>query len=281
MSTVLDLQKKYLSRLPPLDSDLILATAADKTKEYILIHPEYKFSFCRKLFFLFLLSKYKKGFPIAYLTGKKEFFGLNFRVNKHTLIPRPETELLVEEVLKKIRSGSILIDVGTGSGCIPISILKTSKIEDTNTIAIDISKPALSVAKNNALTHQVKIIFLWGNLLRPAIDLIRKITLESPDSKLIITANLPYLTQHQLDTEPSIKYEPRSALVANEGGLALYRELLEQVELLERPFTAFFEFDPQQTNLLKTLILSIFPKAKPEIMKDLAGQDRLVIFSSD
>ncbi|KKS53992.1 MAG: Release factor glutamine methyltransferase, partial [Candidatus Magasanikbacteria bacterium GW2011_GWA2_42_32] len=139
-----------------------------------------------------LIARRAKGEPIAYLIGHKEFYGLDFEINKNVLIPRPETELMVEEVVKKIdRLKIILIDVGTGSGCIPIAILKT--IKNTATIkcfAIDISPGAIATAKRNAKKHNVKIKFLHGNLLEPMMS---QLTQYSKKNKIIITANLPYL----------------------------------------------------------------------------------------
>lgn len=273
--SVMNLQKKYLTAIPPLDADLLLSTAAGKTREFILIHPEYKLSLWQKARFFYFLYQYKKGMPIAYLTGHKEFFGLNFIVNRHVLIPRPETELLVEEVLKKIKSQSTLIDVGTGSGCIPISILKTATQKNINAIAIDVSRSALTIAKKNALRHDIKIKFLHGNLLEPILNN----KFDASTAPLIITANLPYLTNEQAINEPSIKYEPKSALIASENGLALYHKLLKQIKHLNHPFMAFFEFDPRQTVLFTKLIKSFFPEAKIEIKKDLAERDRLAIIT--
>ncbi len=278
MSTVLFLRKKYLAATLPLDADLLLALAAKKSREFILIHPEYKLSFWQKIDFYYFFFQYKRGTPISYLTHHKEFFGLDFFVNRHTLIPRPETELLVEETLKKINKQTLLIDVGTGSGCIPISILTTTKNADVNAIAIDISALALKIARLNAALHKAKIKFLRGNLLEP---FLKDSNYPNFSGQLIITANLPYLTKEQFKNEQTIQSEPRSALIANENGLALYRELLEQIKNLNTPFIAFFEFDQRQTESITKLIKSFFSNANLEIKKDLAGRDRLVIITQD
>ncbi len=291
MPTVLFLQKKYLANVTSLDADLLLTLATKKTREFILIHPEYKLSSWQKIRFYYFLFQYKRGVPIAYLTRHKEFFGLDFFVNRHTLIPRPETELLVAEAIKEIsnpkiqisnksenqNSKMILIDVGTGTGCIPIAILKNIKLP-IKTIAIDISRLALKVAKKNAKLHGAKIKFLHGNLLE---SVLQNFNLSPFNFHLIVTANLPYLTKEQFKNEQTIRHEPRSALVAAENGLALYRELLEQIKQLHQPLTAFFEFDPRQTELLTKLIYSILPNATVKIKKDLAGRDRLAIISAE
>ncbi|MEK7625187.1 MAG: peptide chain release factor N(5)-glutamine methyltransferase [Patescibacteria group bacterium] len=275
--------------------DHLLSYAIKKPREYILIHPEYKLSLWQKARFWYANFQYKRGVPLAYITGHKEFFGLDFFVNRHTLIPRPETELMVEAVIRNLESGiwnkATIIDVGTGTGCIPISIVKTLKHENIRTFAIDISGSALKVAKKNAELHGVDIDFLHGNLLEPilndlspalsSVEAERDVEPSPPQRRgqgeVYITANLPYLTAEQYKDEPSIQHEPKSALIANENGLALYRELLEQIKQLGHPFTAFFEFDPRQTEALTKLIKSFFPAANLEIKKDLAGRERLAI----
>ena len=274
--TITQLLQSACQQIDKLDADLLLSFILGKPREYFIIHNNEIISLANKNKFNKLVKKRKAGLPLAYITGHKEFFGLNFLVNKYTLIPRPDTEILVENVIDIINKKSetrnklLLIDVGAGSGCIPISILKNTK--KIKTFAIDISKPALAVAKKNAKKHKVKIKFLPGNLLNPLkhknIKTIKQI---------IITANLPYLTEKQYKTESSIKFEPKTALVAKKEGLALYEELLQQIKQLDRPFTAFFEFDPRQTAMIKKLIKSFFPKSKIKIKKDLAGRDRVAI----
>jgi len=277
-----------------MESIIVKALAAKKTKEFILAHPEYKLNFwqhCREKYFLYLR---RKGFSIAYIAGHKEFYGLDFLVNKHTLIPRPETELMVEEVLDEISKSKFpisnqfqnlkitLIDVGTGTGCIPISIGKqlTSHFHKNNKNAVkifatDISRSALRIAKKNAKMHGVKIKFLYGNLLDP----LKKYWTRIINSKIIITANLPYLTEKQFNSESSIQQEPKNALVAdNIDGLSLYKKLLEQIKSYNfSNIFIYLEIDPSQSRTIKKIVDDIFPKAITEIKNDLAGRDRLVI----
>ncbi len=252
------------------ESQILLAHVLKKPKEYIIAHPETKVGFFNSFKYKKLVKKRKKGWPIAYLTGHKEFFGLDFLVNKYTLVPRPDTEILVESVIEKIQNNDVIIDVGTGSGCIPIAILKNcQKIKG---VATDISQKTLKVAKENAKKHEVEISFLHGNLLEPVIEKIPK------EKNIIITANLPYLTETQFETEKSIQHEPKSALVAEDNGLKLYKELIRQIQLLEgKNITAFFEIDPSQSTSLNEYVLGIFPNAVVEIKKDLANCDRIVI----
>ena len=270
----------------------MLAHVLGKSREWVLSHPEKTVNKIQILKYKYLIKKRARGIPLAYLTKHKEFFGLDFFVNKNVLIPRPDTETLVtlalEHLSTKAQDKITLIDVGTGSGCIPISIIKTLKHsaqggsalggKNIKTFAIDISRRALRVAKINAKKHAVKINFLHGNLLSPFINLIPKLP---KTYNLVITANLPYITKEQFAAEPSIHHEPRLALVAEESGLALYHKLLKQISLLVTSYklqvTSFFEIDPSQSQSITKLIKSILPTAEIEIKKDLAGLDRIVI----
>ena len=284
-----------LGKIDQLDAELLLAHALGKSREFILANPDHLITLSLYHFITRLFKKRQEGIPLAYLTGHKEFFGLDFFVNKHVLIPRPDTEVLVEFVLnhihnsKFINHNSIMIDVGTGSGCIPISILKnlpTCKPEYLQTFATDISHKALRVAKKNAKKHHVKaspcsahvagkIKFLHGNLLSPFLKTCKLADLQT--CRLIITANLPYITEKQFQQEPSIHHEPKIALVAEDQGLALYEELLEQLANLSTcKLACFFEIDPSQSQKIKSLIKKYLPTAKIEIKQDLAGLDRVV-----
>ncbi|OGH59818.1 MAG: protein-(glutamine-N5) methyltransferase, release factor-specific [Candidatus Magasanikbacteria bacterium RIFCSPHIGHO2_01_FULL_33_34] len=252
------------------EAEILLSHVLKKTKEYIISNPKIKVNLFVSYKYKKLIKKRSKGIPIAYLTGHKEFFGLNFFINKYTLIPRPDTEILVESVLNYITNKNILIDIGTGSGCIPISILKNKKV--TTAYATDISKKALKIANKNAHSHNVKITFLQGSLLEPLIDIIKNI------DDIYITANLPYLTEEQFKTEKSIQYEPKSALVAKNNGLDLYEKLLHQIKTFSnKTITAFFEIDPSQSKNITNLIKKIFTKSKIEIKKDLSNYDRVII----
>ena len=271
------IKKLRSSDSPVLDSEVLLSFVIKKPKEFLFAHPEFAPTAKQISHFKKLIARRAKGEPIAYLIGHKEFYGLDFEINKNVLIPRPETELMVEEVVKKIdRLKIILIDVGTGSGCIPIAILKT--IKNTATIkcfAIDISPGAIATAKRNAKKHNVKIKFLRGNLLAPMMS---RLTRYSKENKTIITANLPYLTTKQYRASTSIQHEPRLALVADKSGLALYEQLLKQISVLSKiNITLFFEIDPSQARAIIILIKKYLPLAEVKIKNDYAGKKRLVI----
>jgi release factor glutamine methyltransferase len=211
---------------------------------------------------------------------------LDFYVNKHTLIPRPETELLVEEALQKINALTspaaqqkiLVVDVGTGSGCIPVAITKKIAPKQLPILAIDTAHAALKIAQKNAgQYHLHNIKFLKGSLIEPLT-----INQLNNYSTLLITANLPYLTEEQFIDEPSIQKEPYTALVAQENGLQLYRELLEQLSSLPSSIQtvyAFFEIDPSQTRSITSLIKKSLPGSTTTFKKDLAGRDRVVSIS--
>lgn len=280
-----------------LDDIIIKALATKKSKEFLLAHPAYPLNFWQRWRQRYFLHKYKQGWPIAYLAGHKEFCNLDFLVNKHTLIPRPETELLVEEAVEEIKKKTSqniqLIDIGTGTGCVPISVARMSfprkresfgatdprlRGDDSNHLfsifASDISGRALRVAKKNARQHQVNIKFVQGSLLQPLL----KKSLWPANANLIITANLPYLTQEQFLSESSIQKEPRRALIADQkNGLSLYAKLLQQIKNLKQSTVILLEIDPQQSTNMAELVQSTLSEAEWEIKKDLAGRDRLVI----
>ncbi|KKR20490.1 MAG: Release factor glutamine methyltransferase [Parcubacteria group bacterium GW2011_GWE2_39_37] len=282
--TIQELKNKY-SKVSPLDLDLLLAFSLKKPREYIISHPEQELTRTKIKNIIKLLTKRIKGFSVAVITGEKEFYGLNFFVNEDVLVPRPETELMVEEALKLVTHNLehvTLVDVGTGSGCIIITLAKLLKSYDKPSYkfyAIDISSKALAVAKKNALTHKVnKIInFKKGNLLSPILNS----KFLTPDSSLTVLANLPYLTPKQVKESPSIKREPKLALVAGNDGLKYYRELFQQIkEYKINKYIIYCEIDHTQTVAFKKLVETELPDKEFQIKKDLGGYDRLAIIKS-
>ncbi|MBI2444754.1 MAG: peptide chain release factor N(5)-glutamine methyltransferase [Candidatus Magasanikbacteria bacterium] len=337
MPTIRDGQRRGAD-LAPLDFDLLLAHALRRPKAFLYTHPEYRLNRRERWRLAYGLFRYRRGWSIAAITHRKEFYGLDFYVNRHVLIPRPETELIVDEVIRELtdyvelqnarsvipseaersrgisygderdsstpptKSGSVgmteenrfvtqdnaksrmknreimLIDVGTGSGCIPIAIMKASNYKNIKTIAVDNSRAALRVARRNARTHRVPINFLRGNLLTPIISYLQ--TNKLTGRRIIITANLPYLTPQEFAAEPSIKKEPRHALVADKNGLALYEKLLKQIQSLLPANTCslqtFLEISPTQSSAITNLFHQLLPQATVEIKTDLAGRDRVV-----
>jgi release factor glutamine methyltransferase len=214
-----------------------------------------------------LLKQRVSGIPIAYITGRREFYGYTFTVNEHVLVPRPETEFLVEfalDWLKERGTPCRVVDVGTGSGAIAVSVALGTDNQHT-VLASDVSTQALEVASKNAARLGARVDFTEGSLL----DWLNE------DVDLIL-ANLPYLRPDQ--AHPGIKHEPRVALFSGDDGFSLNRQLIEQTRDRLRPNGAIImELDPDQHELALASASSAFPTARIEIRADLAGTDRYLI----
>jgi len=288
-------------RLSPIDAGILLSLAAGKPKEFILAHPEKKLTPAQERKYRSFARRRSAGEPIAYITGKKEFFGLEFFVNKNVLIPRPETELIVESVVKKIqntkylpamlpaqggmqasRIPNALIDVGTGSGNIVISIAKNLPEKIRNEMkfyAVDISKDALRVASANARKHKIgkKIKFVQSDLLEYFLS-NGKINAKN----LFVTANLPYVSPDIYQkNKRSLKFEPRKSLVSGRAGLYHYIKLIGEIrKIVEKNcilhISCFMEISPEQKPLISPIFGQYFPKAKIRFFKDLSGRWRVM-----
>lgn len=266
--TIKELLLKNNNILPVGEVELLLSYALHRPLEYLYKNPQ-------KNLRVSTIAKFRRNLklrlahtPMAYLAGYKEFFGLKFKVNKNVLVPRPETEILVEEALKYLANKTNLnvLEMATGSGCIIISSAKNAS--QNNYLVTDISKPALHIAQTNARQHGLKnkIKFIKSNLFT-----------KIPAGKYnLILANLPYLTSKQM-AESSIKQEPRLALLAGKDGLKYYERFFSQVNtFLAEKYQILIEIDPDQTEKIKEIIKNNLPKSKIEIIKDLAGLDRVV-----
>ncbi|MGQ9627002.1 MAG: peptide chain release factor N(5)-glutamine methyltransferase [Anaerolineae bacterium] len=224
----------------------------------------YSFSICRRA----------AREPVAYLTGRKEFYKLDFYVDRRVLIPRPETELLVEQALEMARRAPIevIADVGTGSGAVAISL--AVELEGARIYATDISPEALAVAALNCRRHGLagRVRLLQGDLLAPL-----------PEPADLIVANLPYIAREEFEelAEDIRSYEPRLALDGGEDGLALIRRLLAQAEAYLRPGgKILLEIGAWQGGAVSALARRHFPRAQITLRKDYAGLDRLVIIET-
>ena len=229
--------------------------------------------------------------PLAYISGFKEFYGLAFFVHKNVLIPRPETEGLVDLALKEIndiRQTGIdkidIIDIGTGSGAIIISIAKILLTTDyslptANFYGIDSSKKALAVARENAkrLGVNEQIQFLTGNLLQPYLKSINASNYHLPPTTYrLFVANLPYLTSKEMkNLQPEVRYEPRQALDGGKDGLDVYRVFFKQLAKLQNtPFDAICEIAPGQKNGFLKIVKAALPHSAAEFIKDLSYRTR-------
>jgi len=284
-----------MSESPQLDAELLLAHVTKKTREYILSHPEKVLLGKQKISFDKFIIRRTQLEPIAYITKHKEFYGLDFEVTQNTLIPRPETEHLVEISLKEISTIKkfatlLVLDIGTGSGNIIISLARNIKNKIKNKIkffGIDISEKTLDVAKQNARKNKVanKIKFIKSNLLNYFLR-DKNNLLKIKNTKLIIVSNLPYLSQEiYSQTLPNVKkFEPASALLSGRHGLDHYKKLLDQIERLKEKYpalrlTCYMEFSPEQRTRLQKIIKGYFPESQVEFQKDLRNKWRVASFS--
>lgn len=288
MYTIQDSFKKYSSKIDTLDLELIISRAIKKPREFILAHSEEKITKKQETIIKKFIARRLKSEPMAYILGEKEFYGLNFKVNKNVLTPRPETESLVEEILKELKTKNkklktTIIDVGTGSGNIIISIARNME-HITHSIlylSLDKSKKALNIARHNAKLHKVdkKIKFLQSDLLKNK-KIISNLTIKQFNN-LIILANLPYVSSKNYKKYYNqIKFEPKSALLSDNDGLKHYDKLFNQIKKLLAAYcllhaTCIIEFSPEQKNKLNELIKPYFPEAKIGFKKDLAGKWRI------
>lgn len=291
--TINDLIKLAIKKLknspsPALDGEVLLSFVLKKPKEFLFTNPNLPIQKKYMQKYIHFLNLRSRGWPVAYLVNEKDFFGLKFYVDKNVLIPRPETEGLVELALERIsaKAGTTsgekhknklkILDIGTGSGNIIISLAKTLSANshelDHSYFASDISAKALDVAKKNARLafgsprrtkqHKVKVAFKQGSLLKPWKN-------QSFD---IIVANLPYLDK---ESDASTKFEPKSALIATEKNLRLFAELFKQISTIYYLLSIILlEIGHDQSDAIKKLATKILPDYKIKIFKDLFGRPR-------
>ena len=279
---------KALINHSPLDNKeslLLLSHASGLTKEKILANPEkpIKPSVYKK--YRQLEKKRLSGWPIAYLTGHQEFYGYDFLVSPAVLIPRPETEMVVDTAISLFNESFYdqVIDIGCGSGAIIISLnrelkrLQPKLFNKINFYAVDISAPALKIAKKNVSINKAarSISLKNGDLLKPFLTELKK----TDCRRILITANLPYLTPRQIGASPSIQKEPRLALDGGYDGLNLYRRLLKQAGQLEKTLSMILELDPAQDKKIIDLTTEILPGSTTKIILDLSGQKRFALIT--
>lgn len=210
-----------------------------------------------------LLQKRISGIPYAYITGVKEFMKLDFQVNENVLIPRPETEMLVEEALKK--NADSILDMCTGSGCIAISIAYYNK--NAKITAVDISEKALEVAEENAKHNNVHIEFVKSDLFE---NVHRKYDL--------IVSNPPYISSNDMkELQKEVQKEPHIALDGGKSGVIFYEKIAEKAkDYLKENGNLIFEIGYNQGQAVKE-ILEKNDYENIEIKKDLSGNDRVVL----
>ena len=274
-ASLAELQHAILQQLPLDLSEssasvlVLLAHVLHQRKTWVLAHPEARLSAEQNERLSQLAQRFAGGEPLPYLTGRQEFFGLAFTVSPAVLIPRPETELLVEEALVWLRElgrPAHALDLGTGSGCIAVSL--ASQVPSLRVTATDISADALEIARANAHKHQVleRISFVHADLI-----------LESLPKYDLICANLPYIPTCKLGTVNSIAYEPETALDGGEDGLRLLRGFLRQAPRHLQPHGLLLaETEAELGTETLSLARESFPESKIDLLQDLNQRDRLV-----
>jgi release factor glutamine methyltransferase len=265
-----------------LDAQVLLAHVTGRSRAWLLSHPEASLTPEQEKTLETAIQNLQAGLPLAYVLGHWEFFGLDFMVTPEVLIPRPETELLIETALAEIRTHPAgrgfpklyprFLDVGTGSGIIPVTL--ATYVPHAELVATDISSTALEVARANAEHHGVaeRIRFTEADLIPDDLEL---------STFDLITANLPYIPNATLKTLEVFGKEPTLALDGGEDGLDLIRRLLALLTAnMALGSTILLEIENRQGLAVKELAREAFPAADIQVKKDLAGHDRLAVINT-
>jgi release factor glutamine methyltransferase len=253
-----------------IDSEILLSQAINKSREFIILNSNYKVSEKEYWYFKEMVNQRLRGKPIAYITGKKFFWKDEFLINEKVLIPRPDTEIIVEQVLKIFKNKTKInfLDIGIGSGCILLSILKERK--DFRATGIDISNHALKVCKINAYKLGIKNRV---KLFKSDIDKFNK---EKYD---LIISNPPYIKNLDLTylEKDIVKFEPKIALDGGLDGISEIRKLIKKSsELIKNNGKLIIEIGYDQKDEVKRLLRknSFYINS---VQKDLANNDRCII----
>ncbi len=261
------------STTPRLDAELLLGHVTGRTRTQLMAWPEHPVSEIERTAFERLIKQRRQGVPVAYLTGRREFLDIELRVGPGALVPRPETEMLVEWADSFLHSacevgGRIVIDVGTGPGTILLSLARRWQNPGVRFLGVDPSDDALKWARLNREELG----------LATSVDLVRGDLLDwFGGSALLVTANLPYLRADQIDGNWALAAEPHAALDGGRDGLELIERLIRSLpEKLSTAGGVALEIDPSQTEAIAALMATHLPWLNAEVHRDLAGFERLV-----
>ncbi len=253
-----------------LDAQVLVAHLLGAPRTWVLIHPEARLSPAQTEALGRSLERLRRGEPLPYVLGEWEFYGLQFEVSPAVLIPRPESEHLVEAALEWLRGHPdvrLAADVGTGSGCIALAL--AAHQPSLRLLAADISPDALRLARRNARRHGLlpRVDFLRADLLSPF----------APRSLPLVCANLPYIPADELRRLPVYGREPTLALEGGADGLELIRRLLGQAGTCLSPGgLLLLEIAASQGESAPRAARRVFPHARVEVLPDLAGHPRLL-----
>ena len=255
---------------PGLEAQALAAHGLAVRRTWVAAHPETILTDEQLALLDRLLARLQSGEPMAYITGVREFYGLEFNVSPQVLIPRPETELLVEEALAWLRihrGPRLAIDVGAGSGCIAVSVAKNNP--SITFLAVDLSYPALTIAKANINRHQL------GGRVYPVQSDLLSATAGPFD---LVCANLPYIPSALLPNLPVTRWEPYVALDGGSDGLTLIECLLQESTKRMKPGgLLLLEIETSQGESAPALARRFFPRAEISLRSDLAGITRVLM----
>ncbi len=258
-----------LSDTPGLDAQVLLAHVLEKPRSWVMAHPEAILNPQQIQTLETCLQRLLQGEPLPYVLGEWQFFGLGFEVTPATLIPRPETELMVEQALAWLRLRALpdrVVDVGVGTGCVAVSL--AVHLPRLSVLGVDISWAALQVARQNACRHAVE-----SRVQLLQTDLVSSLC--GPFD--LVCANLPYIPSDTVLTLPAARHEPRLALDDGVDGLDLIRRLLNQVSSrMATNSLCLLEIEASQGPLAQRLGEETFHAAQVQVLADLAGKDRLL-----
>jgi len=262
---------KASSQVSISDARMLLSKALGKSREYILMYPDHDLSKAEEGLFFSFIQRRKNHEPISYITENTEFYSRDFKVNKHVLIPRPDTEILVEEVIKRChQKDPNILDLGTGSGAIAVTL--ALEISGSYITAVDVSPEAIEVAKFNAKSHKVndRIEFILSNWYDK---------LDPNNLFDIIVSNPPYIARSEtpLMSKETILYEPETALYAEKEGLLNYEIITEKAGFyLRKGGMIFLEIGFAQKHSVEAILENNGFK-EIETILDLSGNDRVVV----
>lgn len=257
-----------------LDARLLLEYICHTDRNELIVHADRRRSSLEEQFYRTVIEKRAERVPLQYIIGEQEFMGLRFKVNEHTLIPRQDTEILVEEALHRLSDGMRILDMCTGSGCILLSLLRYSN--ECEGVGIDISGEALKVARENAEQLHLEASFLEGDLFAPLADFVSDKTTDRLFD--MIVSNPPYIETAVISTlMPEVRgHEPTKALDGGGDGLHFYKEIVMQAPMYMRKGAhLLFEIGCGQGEAVMSLMRAAgFEQVG--IFKDYAGMDRVV-----
>lgn len=251
-----------------LEAQLLLAEVLGVERAYLLAHPEQHLSAEQVSAFAQLSQRRALGEPIAYILGRQAFYDGELQVSSAVLIPRPETEQLVERALSLARAypAPLIADIGTGSGAIAVTLAR--HLPHAQVYACDISPQALSLARANAQAQAASLSFFEGDLATPLIQAKVRVNL--------LCANLPYLTTEEWQSAEVSRHEPRLALESGADGLDAIRALLAQAPQVCAPSAhILLEIGAGQATAVTALAQALHPHST-QVHRDYAGHDRIV-----